>query len=210
MDHEEIVRRYGPWVARSPTDVSTLFADYPGRWWVAGGWAIEAFTGVSRPHGDVDPGIPREDVALLLAHVGGDDVRRAGYFDVWAADQGTLRPLVGVDAVVPSTCSNLWLRHAGSDPWEYDVLLTDVVAGTWSYKRDHRIRMSFSEVLHEIDDIRFLRPAVQLLLKAPGLRPQDQADFDACRPLLTDEERRWLREALDRAHPGHPWAAALR
>ncbi len=43
------------------------------------------------------------------------------------------------------------------------------------------------------DGIEYLRPEIQLLHKANGLRPKDQEDFEVCLPLLDDTARRWLR-----------------
>ena len=126
--------------------------------------------------------------------------------DVWAAEKGTLRPLVEpVDKPLPAACGNLWLRASGADPWEYDVLLMDVTASTWIYKRDARISCPLDNILWARDGIRYLRPEVQLLHKAPGLRPKDQEDFEACLPLLDDTARGWLVRALEVAHPSHPW-----
>ena len=68
---------------------------------------------------------------------------------------------------------------------------------------------SRTSILWVHDGITYLRPEVQLLHKAPGLRPKDQADFDACAPLLDDQSRAWLRSALALAHPGHPWLDEL-
>ncbi|WP_374454897.1 nucleotidyltransferase domain-containing protein [Nocardioides sp.] len=202
MDHDEIVRLYGPWRARTPQDVVELFEGYAGRWWIAGGWAIEAFTGVARPHGDVDPSIPRSDV---------DDLRRhlSGRLDVWQADDGTLRPLVGDSESLTETCENLWLRRDGSSSWEYDVILMELGASMWTYKRDSRIRLPVEEIFWERDGVSYLRPEVQLLHKARALRPQDQADFDAAAHLLEPARRGWLRDALATAHAGHPWVDAL-
>jgi hypothetical protein len=45
LDHEEVIRLYGPWGDRTPPDAAKLLRDYPGRWWIAGGWAIDAFVG---------------------------------------------------------------------------------------------------------------------------------------------------------------------
>ncbi|GAB3599875.1 hypothetical protein GCM10027408_23400 [Microbacterium tumbae] len=202
MEHAELVRLYGPWRPRSPRDVAAFFRGYPGPWWIAGGWAIEAFTGIHRPHGDIDPSIPRADVALLQAQT-------MGLFDVWAADKGTLTPLIGSRAQQPSTCSNLWLRRDGAAPWEYDVILMDIVDDVWTYKRDSRIALPVDEILWDHEGLRWLRPEVQLLHKAPGLRPQDRQDFDSAAPLLDTVAREWLREAMELAHPGHPWIAAL-
>lgn len=198
MDHDETVRLYGPWMSRTLGDVADLFRGYAGRWWISGGWAIEAFTNISRPHGDIDPSIPRSDAHLLRAHL-------LGHMDVWAADQGDLRPLTDVARPIPETCSNLWLRASGADPWEYDVLLMDTTAALWTYKRDPRIALPFDRILWTKDGISYLRPEIQLLHKAPGLRPEDQLDFNATRPLLSADASGWLRSALETAHPGHPW-----
>jgi len=54
----------------------------------------------------------------------------------------------------------------------------------------------------------YLRPEVQLLHKAPGLRPQDREDFEACLPLLDEPGGAWLAHALQTAHPGHPWLSS--
>ncbi|MFP1603505.1 hypothetical protein ACLD0U_12555 [Microbacterium sp. 2216-1] len=202
MQHDEVIRLYGPWMPRSVTDVARLLAGYPGRWWIAGGWAIEAFTNLPRPHGDIDPSIPRADADLLRAHV-------VGAYDVWAADRGDLRPLADPSRAVPTRCSNLWLRTSGAAPWEYDVILMDASDDTWTYKRDSRVTLPFEKILWTKGGIDYLRPEIQLLHKAPGLRPQDRLDFDAARPLLSNDSARWLRDALNTAHPGHPWAAAL-
>ena len=201
-DHDEIVRLYGPWRVRDPGDVVELLRGYTGVWWIAGGWAIEAFTGVARPHGDIDPSVPRADAPALVAHL-------QDSWDVWAADRGTLTPLTGVDAVIPSTCSNLWLRRRGADPWEYDVILMDTSADLWTYKRDARVTLPFGGILWEHEGVLYLRPEVQLLHKAPGLRPEDQQDFAASAALLAPGAVRWLRSALETAHPGHPWIALL-
>lgn len=200
--HDETARLYGPWRRRTPEDAAALLTGYPGVWWVAGGWAIEAFTGVPRQHCDLDLGIPRSDVAALRRHV-------TGRLDVWAADRGALRPLVAPDDAPPPTSGNLWLRHSGADPWEYDVLLTPVADGVLTYRRDPRVRLPLHAALWERAGLRHLRPQVQLLHKAPGRRPQDEADLEACLPLLDDDARRWLRDALDLAHPGHPWVDRL-
>lgn len=202
--HDESVRLYGPWIPRTPHDVAELFNGYPGRWWIAGGWALEKFSGVHRPHDDIDPSIPRTDVGLLRQHL-------AGRLDVWSADSGTFRALVDEtdDESLSRTCENLWLRAGGAEPWEYDVTLMDASASTWTFKRDGRISLPIESILWTRDGIDYLRPEVQLLHKANSVRPKDQVDFDACSPLLGVEQRRWLMESLELAHPGHPWISAL-
>ena len=201
-DHDELVRLYGPWLSRTPEDAAGFFAGFGGHWWIAGGWAIEAFTTVARPHGDLDIGIPRSGVAALHRHV-------STRLDVWQADKGALRPMIDETDDLPQTCGNLWLRPNGAAPWEYDVLLTTTTAGMWTYKRDARVRLPVEDLLWTRDGIAYLRPEIQLLYKAPGLRPKDRADFDACVRLLDPGRRAWLRTALSIAHPGHPWLEQL-
>jgi hypothetical protein len=202
LPEDELKRLYGPWKGRTPKDAEGLLSGYSGRWWIAGGWAIEAFTDGHRPHGDLDIGVARTDVPALYD-------RLAGQLDVWQADSGTLRPIIERSEPLPATCENLWLRRSGSEPWEYDVSLMAVDNGTWTYKRDARISLPLDDILWLREGVPFLRPEVQLLHKAPGLRPKDQADFEACLDLLAPQARAWLQEALRIAHPGHAWIAAL-
>jgi hypothetical protein len=61
------------------------------------------------------------------------------------------------------------------------------------------------EILWNTDGINYLRPEIQLLHKAPGLRPKDQEDFKTSLPLLDNAARTWLLSALELAHPDHPW-----
>lgn len=202
MDEDEIDRLYGPWTGRTPVDAAELLRDYDGLWWIAAGWAIEAFTGAPRPHGDLDLSIPRSDVGLLHGHL-------LRSFDVWQADGGALRPMVAALDPLPDSCGNLWLRRNGTRPWEYDVILMNVTSGQWTYKRDPRVSLPIEDVLWTHDGIRYLRPEVQLLHKAAGLRAKDEADFAACLPRLEPSAREWLRAALATAHSGHPWLQRL-
>lgn len=205
----ELVRLYGPWAGRRPADAVDLFSGYAGRWWVAGGWAIEAFTGVVRRHSDLDLEVPRAELALLRRHL-------AGHFDVWTAADGALRPLLpgddpsgAADALLPAGCGQVWVRAAGHEPWEYDILLAPGGADRWEFKRDSRITRPIEDVVWRQHGVPYLRPEFQLLLKAKGLRPKDQQDFDAARPLLSPAAAGWLRESLATSHPEHPWLTAL-
>jgi hypothetical protein len=127
LDHAEVVRLHGPWKARTPCEAANFLRGYPGRWWIAGGWAIDAFTGTTRAHGDLDIGIPRIEAKAFIEFVGAT-------LDVWAA-AGSWTPLPRNGAAVPDDCCNLWLRASGADPWEYDVLLEEVREETRVYKR---------------------------------------------------------------------------
>ncbi|WP_308044412.1 PHP domain-containing protein [Nocardioides lacusdianchii] len=203
LDHDEIVRLYGPWLARTPQDAVDLMQGYDRPWWIAGGWAIEAYTGIARPHDDVDPSILRSDAQALREHL-------SGRLDVWQADSGTLRPLAPGEDLLSDECENLWLRPSGAQPWEYDVILMHATQTTWTFKRDARVSLPLAEILWERDGITYLRPEVQLLHKARAVRPKDQVDFEVCAPLLAPTARSWLQSSLELVDPGHRWLAALR
>lgn len=203
MDDAEFTRLYGQWVPRAPADVRELFDGYPGVWWIAGGWALQAFTGVERPHEDIDPGILRTELPLLRAHV-------QGRLDLWAAFSGALKPVSSDDPTgLPEGCGQLWMRRSAADPWQYDILLGPGTRDEWRYKRDPSIRMPMADAVWERDDIRYLQPEIQLLYKAKGLRAKDQADFDATLPFLDQRRRSWLADALHSTLPGHPWITRL-
>ncbi len=209
LSNEDFERLYGPWATRTPADVAALFEGYPGTWWVAGGWAIEAFTGVRRNHEDIDVSVLRSELPRLRKHL-------AGRLDVWAAGTTALRPLLpdddiddDPDATLWDTEGQIWTRVDAQSPWEFDFLLSPGSARLWEYRRDPSIRMPMGDALWERDGVRYLAPEIQLLYKAKGLRPKDQADFDATVPLLNDRDRRWLRGALEQTLPDHPWIAAL-
>ena len=133
LDHDEIVRLYGPWRARTPQDAAVLLEGYDYPWWISGGWAIEAYTGIGRPHGDLDPSIPRSDVSALRRHLAGPP-RRVGR----RTAARSARCLDGAD-LLSDGCENLWLRPGGAEPWEYDVILMHTTPTTWTFKCDARI-----------------------------------------------------------------------
>ena len=54
-----------------------------------------------------------------------------------------------------------------------------------------------------------LAPEIVLLYKAKAPRPKDETDFRNALAAMSPNARRWLRRALETAHPGHPWVAAL-
>ena len=80
---------------------------------------------------------------------------------------------------------------------------------TWIYKRDPRVTRPIDEIVWSRDGIDYLRPEIQLLHKARGLRTKDQQDFDAAWPLLAVEDQQWLRDALLLTQPEHPWLARM-
>ena len=209
MEEDQFQKLYGRWAPRTPQDAARLFDGYPGTWWIAGGWALEAFTGVARDHGDLDPSALIAELPLLRRHLD-------GRLHVWTASSGSLKPLVPEDRpdeaaaeLLPDGCNQLWTRPDADHPWEYDILLAPGTADEWIYRRDETIRMPMADALWERDGIRWIQPEIQLLYKARGLRAKDQADFDATLPFLDERRRGWLSDALTQTVPDHRWVPAL-
>jgi hypothetical protein len=76
----------------------------------------------------------------------------------------------------------------------------------WICRRDNTIRLPYTEIIHRTDaGIPYLAPEIVLLFKAKGNRPKDRADLAGALPSLDTSRRTWLREALIRLSPGHPW-----
>lgn len=201
LDSAEVARLYGPWAVRTPGEAADFLDGYRGRWWIAGGWAIDAFTGTARAHGDLDIGIPRSEAKGFIEFAGIS-------LDVWAA-AGSLTPLSIDGSSVPDDCGNLWLRASGADPWEYDVLLDDVREQRWFYKRSPDISRPLERCLWTRDGITYLRPEIQLLLKAKHTRTKDTLDFERCLPGLDEHSRVWLAQSLIQTSPQHLWISEL-
>lgn len=189
---------YGRWEPPPLDELAALLGPVP--WWVAGGWALELFTGVPRPHEDVDIGVPRGALPELVAQL--------PHLHLWTAQEGALRPLSSF-AELPPEYEQLWARRDAQSPWLLDLLLTPVEDEQWVFKRDHRLRLPLDRAVRTTRGIPHLAPEVVLLHKAHLRRPKDERDLDVALPLLDGEARTWLREALALAVPDSPWGSRV-
>lgn len=173
------------WRPLTPPDAAAIMDGYPGPWWISGGWAVEAFTGTPRPHGDLDVECLRDDLALLRRHL-------AARYELGSAHSGSLTPLppddrpdAQADDVLPPGTNQIWARPDAASPWECDLMLSRSSAETWVYKRDPSITMPMQQALWERAGVRYLCPELQLLHKAKAVRPKDQADSTPSSPCST-------------------------
>jgi hypothetical protein len=89
-------------------------------------------------------------------------------------------------------------------------MLADTREDAWLFRRMPAITRPVAEIGEVSDDgIPYLAPEIQLLYKAKGLRPKDEADFTEALPALDQKRRQWLRDALAETHPHHPWVERL-
>jgi hypothetical protein len=203
LSEDEFQQLYGRWEQLRPADAAGLLEGCDAPWWVAGGWALEAFSGVRRPHDDLDVCVLERDVPgfvkfFLATH------------HVWSAGAGSLRPMLTPSQQLPVHMRQLWIRERATAPWLLDVLITPHRENRWAFHRDPSVVEDIERVTWVADDgITYLRPEIALASKAQLARPKDVADFDAVVPLLGPDARNWLRDVIARVHPGHPWVDRL-
>lgn len=202
LEEESFQRWYGAWDPLSPSTVRDLMADFDRPWWVIGGWSIEAFTGVPRPHEDLDISILSSDAVAFREHLG-------DRWTPWNVDEGWFRPFDGrFDPVRPD--SQVWVRRDATSPWVLDVPLTPSEDGRWHSKRAPEHVEDLDAVTWVAGDgVRYARPEVSLMFKARQDRSKDVRDAQVAIPLLDAAARRWLRDAVARFDPTNPWVTDL-
>ena len=193
----------GSWRAIHPTDAANLLAPSEAPWWIAGGWALDLFSGrPTRPHIDLDVGVLRRDVSSVL--------HGFSTWEVFEAKNGRLIRLAA-ECVPSLDVYSLWCRPTAADPWAIELMLDEADGDTWVYRREPRIRRAISAVIRQSPDgLPYLAPEIQLLYKSKRPRKRDDVDFAQICPLLAADARRWLHDALELTAPDHRWIAVLK
>ncbi|MGZ5417034.1 MAG: hypothetical protein ACXWDI_07625 [Nocardioides sp.] len=75
---------YGDWDPLTPGELAVLMEGFPEPWWIVGGHAMEAFTGVRRFHEDIDMVLFADAVPALREQLGET-------FHLWSNHGGTSR-----------------------------------------------------------------------------------------------------------------------
>jgi len=194
---------YGPWDAIEPAGLQALMEGFGRPWWVVGGHAIEAFTGLVRPHEDIDLVIFGRDVSRLREQLG-------TRYHLWSNHGGVLRPLNDRFPEPLDPLSQIWVREHALAPWIIDCPLNPDVDGRWQSKRDGS-HVAELDAVTWVDGrgIRFLNPEIVLFFKAAQKRPKDEHDLGLAWPLLSRGRQTWLRDAVRRWDPEHPWNERL-
>jgi hypothetical protein len=199
----EFCRVYGDWDPLTPTELKAFMDGFAQPWWVVGGHAIEAFTGVRRFHEDIDLVVYTEHVPQLRTQLG-------GRFHLWSNDGGTFRIIDDEHPEPLDPLSQIWMRENAQSPWRVDCILNGSVDGRWQSKRDPSFVADLEDVTWVADDgVRYLNPEIALLFKAKQARAKDGIDLANSWPLLDADRRAWLREAVAADYPDHPWAGRL-
>ncbi len=180
--------------------VAGLMRGFPRPLYIAGGWAIDLFLGhETRDHDDIDVAILRKDQAELRSHLA-----------AWAFEkvvEGERLPWADGEWLDPPVHE----AHATSEtkaPIEF--LLNESSGATWRYRRNPAITRRLDRIgTRTSAGVPFLVPEIVLLFKAKAPGAKDTHDFDLVRLRLSAGPRRWLKNALEACHPGHPWIAGL-
>ncbi len=193
-----------PWEPLDPVAAADLFASFPARWWIAGGWTIDLFVGrQTRTHADTDILIHRRDFPRLYAQLPGWEIHAAGRppghgLEFWPEG----RP-------IPDEVHDIWCRPTVGAPWGLQFMLLDTEGDRWIFRRDRRIGGSLSQLDGASRGIPFLAPEIQLLYKSKQPRTRDEADLRTALPHLEPERIRWLADTLRLHDPANPWIAIL-
>ncbi|MFQ5553235.1 MAG: nucleotidyltransferase domain-containing protein [Thermoplasmata archaeon] len=180
-----------------------VMAEFPNRWYVAGGWAIDLAVGrVTRPHADVEIAILRRDQEAIRSHLTDWEFYLAvpgkrGIREPWEEGSRLELPIHEVYAASP-------------DGTELEILLNESTGGVWRFRRMMEIARPLSKMgrLSTIG-LPYLAPEIVLLYKAKEPRAIDEEDFRVARPLLAEEAGEWLRISIDACYPDHHWLASF-
>ncbi|MFX0576311.1 hypothetical protein [Nocardia nepalensis] len=183
------------WAAWTPDELARRMPSVTVPWYVAGGWALDLFTGGgARGHDDLEIGVPQ-----------------GGFSEMFAAFPGFEWDVVGDGRVwlFPAEAANhhqTWLREPATGRYRLDVFRERHVGDRWVCRRDPSITLPYEElILRTGDGIPYSIPEVALLFKAKARRDKDEADFRRVLPAMDRSQRSRLSEWLSRVHPGHPW-----
>jgi Aminoglycoside-2''-adenylyltransferase len=181
--------------------VATLLYGLTVPWWITGGWAIDLAVGhVTRDHTDVNVMMLERDEHALRGLTGIDiqliaDGQPPGPWPVGSRltagpAPGLRRPFTGPDRLI--------LR--GEDlPLPAEVIIASAVGAFWVYKHGaHILTRPLAEITRYQNGIPYLAPEVVLAIKARPETDNAQRDFEAALPVLTAEQRSWLKDAIER------------
>ncbi|MFH8562131.1 nucleotidyltransferase domain-containing protein [Streptomyces sp. NPDC017988] len=202
LSPDEIDGLHARWSSSwTPNEVARRLAGVRTPWYVAAGWALDLFLGrQTRDHGDIEIAIPDASFPEVRQHFPGYVFDAAGSGRIW--ENATPEVLAAVHQT--------WLRDPATGKYLLDVFREPHDGDTWIYRRDEKIRLPYSDIIHHTRDrIPYLAPELVLLFKAKHARRKDQRDFDAILPHMTRAQHETLAELLARVHPGHPWLVDL-
>ena len=190
------------WRSWTPEEVVRRLRDVDVPWAFVGGWALDLFRGsVSRDHEDVEIAVPKASFWAIR-----DALPELEFTIVGAGRKWLLS-----DDVAFAMTHQTWGRDPASGDYVIDVFREPHDGDVWICRRDPSIRMPYAELFRRnADGLPYTIPEVVLLFKAKAARAKDEQDLEGVLPLLSPSSKSWLRDAMERVHPGHPWITRIR
>jgi Aminoglycoside-2''-adenylyltransferase len=193
------------WDAWRPERIAEFFEHLAVPWYVAAGWAIDLFHGQERrEHEDLEVAVPNDRFHEVVDLLDGFEA-----FVITGPAEGL--PLAEAWNRLEDT-HQTWVRDPESRRWKFDLFREPSDGDTWICRRDPALTMPYARLIERSHEgIPYGRPEVILLFKAKHAdQEKNRIDFADTLPQLDSERRAWLREALERVHPGHEWLEELR
>lgn len=179
------------------------------KWWVSSGWALDLHIGQpQRLHQDFDLMIWREDQQAVLGHL-----EEQGW-ELNVPVKGIYRRWIKGEYLELYNATQVHCYKDGT-PFDFlDILFSEREGEQWVWRRNRKVSIHISEVgLTSSTGIPYLNPAIVLAFKSgtQGKEPRtkDQQDFEQTLPSLSEEQKSWMRLALQTQAPGHRWLLQL-
>lgn len=212
-----------------------LMSTFTAPWALCGGWAVDAWLGrQTRDHLDVDLCVFIQDQAALFDHLRGWQLVAHGpsatldtneqwdgrHLDLPVHLHGRLDLGEEVPAGILTPEQGFILDIQFNDRTGDEWILSSTAVWESQGQLALDIRVPLQEVIRTSPwDLPTVVPEVLLLFKATayfgqedqmtGGRYQDEPDFVAVLPNLSEGERRWLGESIESIHANHPWLSRL-
>jgi hypothetical protein len=173
---------------------------FGARWFLCGGWAVDAWIGhQTREHKDVDIAIFEDSQEAVLGHLAGweiiaHDNRQPDDTERWTGRRLELPAHI----------------HARTDDHDLDFQVCALLDGEWVLSREPGLSLPVNRATgRSLWGMPTVAPEVLLLYKARDMRPQDKIDFQALLPVLRENSAEWLRRAISIENADHPWLIRL-
>ncbi len=196
-------------------EVAGAFARLGAPWYVSGGWAIDLHLGrVTRVHHDVDILVLRRDQERVREALSAWTLRKIVPHREGATNRGTLAEWDENERLeLPVHQVNAYRSPADAHPDAmpyFQVMLAEAEGDEWFYRRNSAVRRPLSALGYRTFlNLPYFAPELVLLFKSKHMRDYDRADFDNVLPMLTRDQRGYLRRALELCAAGHDWIARL-
>ncbi len=203
--------------------IAELMSAFPAPWALCGGWAIDAWLGrQTRDHSDVDISAFIQDQRAVFDHLAGWQLVAHDLNDTHQPWDGRRLDLPNHIQARLDAGEGLpdHLDAASRQGFSLDIQLADRSGDGWILSRRPGISLPLRDGVQQSPwGLPTVVPEVLLFFKATvyfgieetkeGGRFQDEPDFLALLPHLTDGQRDWLREAISLVQHAHPWLSQL-